>query len=211
MKKVIILGTAHLSTTPGKRSIDGRLREYAYSREIVTMLESALIKKGYTVYVDYRATEPNALMRGKTAKQEQNNELKYRCSVVNSICNKHGSSNCVYVSIHVNAAKSDGKWHNASGFSVFVCPSASQSSRRLARIFTQNSSLSPKLKGNRSIPSEKYWTSNLYVLRNTRCPAVLTENLFQDNKDDVDFLLSDEGRQAVVDLHLKSIMEYCVI
>jgi N-acetylmuramoyl-L-alanine amidase len=45
------------------------------------------------------------------------------------------------------------------------------------------------------------------VLRNTWCPAVLTENLFQDNKEDVDFLLSDEGRQAIVDLHVRTIDE----
>ena len=38
--------------------------------------------------------------------------------------------------------------------------------------------------------------------------AVLTENLFQDNKADVDFLLSDQGRQAIVNLHLKAIEDY---
>jgi N-acetylmuramoyl-L-alanine amidase len=36
--------------------------------------------------------------------------------------------------------------------------------------------------------------SNFYVLRNTKCPAVLTENFFQDTKKDVEFLLSDVGR-----------------
>ena len=41
-----------MRTTPGKCSPDGRLREYAYGREVVTMVESALKKLGYTVYVD---------------------------------------------------------------------------------------------------------------------------------------------------------------
>ena len=67
-KKIIILGTAHLRTTPGKRSIDKRLYEYAYSREIITLLESELKRRGHTVYVDYRATEPNAQMKSATAK-----------------------------------------------------------------------------------------------------------------------------------------------
>lgn len=46
----IILGTAHLATTPWKRSIDGRLREYAYSREIVNRLQQELwqLRQGHS-------------------------------------------------------------------------------------------------------------------------------------------------------------------
>ena len=206
-KKIIILGTAHLRTTPGKHSIDKRLYEYAYSREIITMLESELKARGYTVYVDYRATEPNAVMLAMPFKSEQTKELKYRVGIVNKLCKEYGTSNCVYVSIHVNAAMSDGKWHNASGFSVFVSLNASSNSKRLAKLFTQHAK-AMKLTGNRSIPSAQFWQKNLCVLRETACPAVLTENLFQDNKADVDFLLSDQGRQAIVNLHLKAIEDY---
>ena len=206
-KKIIILGTAHLRTTPGKRSIDKRLYEYAYSREIITLLESELKRRGHTVYVDYRATEPNAQMKSATAKGVQSKELAYRVGIVNKLCKEYGASSCVYVSIHVNAAKSDGKWHDASGFSVFVSMNASSKSRRLAKLFTQHAK-AMKLTGNRCVPSSGYWQKNLYVLRNTLCPAVLTENLFQDNKADVDFLLSDQGRQAIVNLHSKAIEDY---
>ena len=38
--------------------------------------------------------------------------------------------------------------------------------------------------------------------------TVLTENLFQDNKDDVDFLLSDKGKEAIVKLHVDGIVSY---
>lgn len=50
--------------------------------------------------------------------------------------------------------------------------------------------------------------SNLYVLKNTNCTAVLTENFFQDNKDDVRFLLSDEGFHKIVRLHVEGILNY---
>jgi len=43
------------------------------------------------------------------------------------------------------------------------------------------------------------------VLRNTACPAVLTENLFQDNRADVEFLSSQAGKEAVATLHLDAI------
>ncbi len=49
---------------------------------------------------------------------------------------------------------------------------------------------------------------NFYILRHTSCPAVLTENLFMDNRDDVAFLESAEGSQAIVDLHVEGICRH---
>ncbi len=50
--------------------------------------------------------------------------------------------------------------------------------------------------------------SNFYLLRHTACPAVLTENMFMDAKADCDFLLSPEGQQALIDLHVTGIKFY---
>ena len=50
--------------------------------------------------------------------------------------------------------------------------------------------------------------ADFYLLRHTRCPAVLTENLFMDNPSDCAFLLSPEGQQALVDLHVDGITDY---
>jgi N-acetylmuramoyl-L-alanine amidase len=46
------------------------------------------------------------------------------------------------------------------------------------------------------------------MLSDTSCPAVLTENLFQDNKEDVEYLLSDKGKLEIVDLHYEAIVNY---
>ena len=50
--------------------------------------------------------------------------------------------------------------------------------------------------------------SAFYVLKHTLCPAVLTENLFMDNKEDCRFLLSSKGRQAIINLHIEGLIEY---
>ena len=42
----------------------------------------------------------------------------------------------------------------------------------------------------------------------TTSPAVLTENLFMDNPADCAFLLSPEGQQALVDLHVDGIISH---
>ena len=53
------------------------------------------------------------------------------------------------------------------------------------------------------------WDSNFAILRDTVCPAILTENLFMNNEKDCRFLMSDEGVQAVIDIHLRAIQKIC--
>ena len=116
---IVILGTAHLASTPGKCSPDGRFKEYKYSREIVQDIKAKLESYGHTVMVDV----PEDDIKGMT----QNQELSHRVKFVNSLCDRYGAANCVYVSIHVNAAASDGKWHNATGWEAYTTPGKTSS------------------------------------------------------------------------------------
>ena len=85
-KAVIILGTAHLATTPGKQSPDGRLKEYTYSRALVADIKATLEAYGYHVMVDYEASQPCSDMQAATVKEQQNKELSYRVKFVNAAC-----------------------------------------------------------------------------------------------------------------------------
>lgn len=49
---------------------------------------------------------------------------------------------------------------------------------------------------------------HLYILKQTKSPTVLTENLFQDNKEDVEYLLSEKGKDTIVNLHVNGIINY---
>lgn len=194
----ILLDNGHGSDTKGKYSPDKRLYEYKYAREIAERVEKELRAKGYDV--ERIVPELNDI------------SLTERTRRVNSICNQVGAKNCVLVSIHCNAAGDDGKWHDARGFSVFVSKNASTNSKRCATIFTEEAK-ALNLLGNRSVPREKYWTwswttADIYILKNTKCPAVLTENFFQDNKADVDFMLSENGKATITKLHVDSIINY---
>lgn len=207
--KIIILGTPHLATTPGKQSPDGRFREYAYGRKVVSEVADTLRKQGYIVFIDYMEANPNTQMKGATWKEEQNKELAWRVNFVNTLCAKYGKGNCIYVSMHTDAAGAGDKWYGARGFSVRVSPQGSENSKRLARCLYEAAEREGKaVTGNRATPAAKYWAQSLYVLNKTACPAVLTESLFQDNKEDVDFLLSDKGREAVARLHVDGIKDY---
>jgi len=193
IKVLIDNGHGDPPLTGGKCSPDKRLKEYYYCREIAQRVSRELSLRGF---------ETLLLVPEKT-----DTPLTERVRKVNAWCNKLGSKNVVLVSIHNNAAGADGKWHSATGFSVFISKNASSNSKRLAQMFT-NRATEMGLMGNRAVPKEKYWVQSLAMTRDTNCPAVLTENLFQDNEEDVRFLLSEEGKQAITKLHVESIIEY---
>ena len=204
---IIILGTAHRLREAGKQSPDGRLRECIYSREIVKEVAIKLQGYGYAVMIDYEPLDLPYNMQTPSAKLERQRELAMRVNFVNEICRQSGAKNVIYVSIHVNAAGADGKWHQANGWQVCVGSKASDNSKLLANCLF-DAARKKGLKMRQPYPSQAYWEQVLYILNNTACPAVLTENLFQDNKNDVDFLLSDEGRHAIARLHVEGIINY---
>ncbi len=193
IKIKVLIDNGHGENTPGKCSPDKRLREFAYCREIAQRVIRELSLRG----VDSILLVP----------ETTDTPLKERVRRANAWAKKLGKQNVVLVSIHNNAAGNDSKWHDATGFSVFISKNASSNSKRLAQIFTGNA-IEMGLKGNRFVPAEKYWVQSLAMTRDTICPAVLTENLFQDNEEDVRFLLSEEGKKAITKLHVNSILQY---
>lgn len=189
----ILIDNGHGANTPGKRSPDRTFFEWKFTREIAIPLVAKLKELGYDaeriVTEDY-----------------QDVTLVERVRRVNAWCKKLGKENVILVSVHANAA-GNGGWYNARGFSVFVCEKCSERSKRLAQTLYA-AAYARDLKGNRSIPANHYWTANFYIIKNTLCPAVLTENLFYDNKEDLAILKSDEGKKLIVELHLEGIINY---
>ena len=113
----------------------------------------------------------------------------------------------IYVSLHLDASGSDGQWHSANGWSVRVSPKASQKSKILAGCLYDAAKASG-LRVRQPTAKQKYWEQSLYVLNETPCPAVLTENLFMDNVDDKALLMSDAGRHIIERVHIEGILKF---
>ena len=199
--KVVMLGTAHLESTPGKCSPDGKFREYKYSREIVEDLKTKLESYGYFVLVDV----PQDDLKG----YNQNRELSYRVQKVNDWCKTYGVKNCIYVSIHVNAAGGDGKWHTATGWEAYTTKGVTKSDKLAECLYSaaKQNLTGQKIRTDKS-DGDSDQEANFYVIRKTNCPAVLTENFFQDNKKDVEYLLSEQGKHEIVRTHIEGILNY---
>ena len=52
----ILIDNGHGENTPGKRSPDGKFREYLYAREVATSIERRLLMQGYDVELITRET-----------------------------------------------------------------------------------------------------------------------------------------------------------
>ena len=189
----ILIDNGHGHNTKGKQSPDGTLREYAYTREIAKRLLGELQKLGYDVEL--------------VTPESYDVSLTTRVIRINKICKQIGSSNVLVISLHNNAAGNGSQWMSARGWSAHVGLNASKNSKRLASCLAKAAE-EEGLKVRRPLPKQDYWLQNLAICRDTLCPAVLTENLFQDNKEDVRFLLSEDGKNTIVRLHVKGIQDY---
>ena len=177
----------------GKCSPDKRLLEYYWARDMVQRIAKKLQAVGVPVHI---------LVPEKT-----DIKLNVRTRRVNAMCKQHGAKKCLLVSVHNNAAGGDGKWHDATGWSGFVAPKCSANSKRLAQLLYAEAAKAG-LKGNRCVPACKYWVGNFAIVRDTNCPAVLTENLFMDNRQECDYLLSEQGKETLAQLHVNAIVNY---
>lgn len=188
----VLIDNGHGENTPGKRSPDGRLREWAYTRKIADRVIAGLRAKG----VDAE----------RIVKEMVDIPLSVRCQRANTIYRESGG-NAILVSIHCNAAGLGSDWLSAHGWSVFVADNASTNSKKLATCLAEVA-IQKEVFVRQPTPEQLFWIQNLAICRDTNCPAILTENFFQDNKEDVEFLLSEEGMQMVTQIHVEGVMNY---
>lgn len=191
----ILIDNGHGENTPGKRSPDGKLREYAYTREIAERIVSELRKRGYEAE--------------RIVKEDTDVPLSERARRVNENCGKFGSSNVLFISVHCNAAGSGGEWMKARGWSAYTSKGKTKADV-LADSLYESARMcftGQRIREDRS-DGDPDWEEGFFVLRKTKCPAVLTENFFQDNKEDVAYLLSSDGKQAIVNVHVDGIINY---
>ena len=188
-------GNPPLTGIGSKQSPDGRIKEYVYCREIVAEVVKRLRAQGY----DAENTVP----------EKGDISLGERCARVNAWCDRIGAKNVVFVSIHNNAAGC-GQWMSARGWEAWTSKGQTMGDKLADCLYDAAQKYLPQGTKIRTdlTDGDRDKEGNLAVVRGTRCAACLTENLFQDNREDVEYLLSPEGREAIIKLHVEGIKAY---
>jgi N-acetylmuramoyl-L-alanine amidase len=203
----VFIEAGHTLKTLGKQSPDWEndgplaFKETIYCRDLVNRIKEKLEEEN----IDCIDVTPDI---------NSIDSLGKRVNTVNSTwskCKRNGKKSALYISIHNNAFGNGTKWMGASGWSIYTTVGKTNSDKA-AEIFwnVANSMLTPLNKRVRQDLEDKDhdFEENFYVLKKSNIPAILTENMFQDNKDDVQWLISDEGVDTLVSIHVNGIKEY---
>lgn len=178
----ILLDNGHGKETPGKRSPkwgDGsQLFEWEYNRRVVDAIIAKLDGLG--------------IKNVKIVPEDTDISLSERAARANKICK---NTRCILISVHCNAG-------GGTGWEVFSTTNKNNSDK-LAEVFVETFK--------KDFPDKRcrgHKEKNFTIIYKANCPCVLTENFFMDTESDCKFLLSEEGFNRVVDLHVNSIIKY---
>lgn len=189
-KLIPILDNGHGDNTPGKRSPQfGEnlpiLYEWEFNRDIVKRIAAMCTNAG----IEYRVLVP------------ENNDvsLQARCERANQIYSVTGGK-CFLFSIHANAG-------GGTGWECYTTKGETKSDRIaeiLANEWRAEFGDQWRIRADYS-DGDADKESQFYILQHTKCPAVLSENLFMDNYKDYQFLMTDAGRERIAKVHFETI------
>lgn len=190
MKPIVLLDNGHGKETAGKRSpvwSDGsQLFEWEFNRDIVRRIAEKLEADG----IPYRVLVPEETDISLTERARRANEIA-----------KENNGKAYVLSIHANAG-------GGTGWEVYTSPGQTPSDA-IATVFFEEA-------GREFVPDGWRMRSdysdgdpdkeaNFYILTKTTCPAILTENFFMDTEKDCRFIMSEDGRERIANMHVAAI------
>ena len=190
MKPIVLLDNGHGKETAGKRSpvwSDGsQLFEWEFNRDIVRRIVEKLEADG----IPYRVLEPEETDISLTERARRANEIA-----------KENNGKAYVLSIHANAG-------GGTGWEVYTSPGQTPSDA-IATVFFEEAGreLVPdgwRMRSDYS-DSDPDKEANFAILTKTTCPAILTENFFMDTEKDCRFIMSEDGRERIANMHVAAI------
>ena len=161
--------------------------EGVFNREVVKAIADMCIEEA----IDFHVLVP----------EDEDISLTERVRRVNEIV-KEEDVECILVSIHGNAFNSI-----AMGFEVFTTKGDTPADP-IAEVFAEEmeSKFPEKVMRWDLTDGYKDKEANFKILRETSCPAILTENFFFDSPVDARVMMSKEGINRIAEAHVKAML-----
>jgi N-acetylmuramoyl-L-alanine amidase len=190
---IILLNNGHGKDTAGKRWTFGGTTFYEWESNRETVRRVA--KKLDALGIKYHIITP----------EDYDVPLSVRSQRVNALAMKYGKDKCLLLSVHSNASKH----HNARGVSVWTSRGLTKSDKYAEVMWNVGKSMFPNARMLADLSDGDHdYEAGFHMVTKTICPAVLVEAFFYDNKQDFDFLMSEEGREAIANWYVESIKEF---
>lgn len=191
-----VLDCGHSLTTQGKRSPDHQFFEYEYNRIIGRRVAERLNDLGIEYCFTYPIDEPYDL------------SLTSRANVANKVAKEKGAGNVLFISIHSNAAGNGKDWKNAKGWSVWTTKGETRSDKFATLFFEEAAKECAKV--GRTLRKDMSdgdpdWEAQFTVIYKTICPSILIEEFFYDNEEEMNWLLSEEGKTTCTNIIVNAI------
>ena len=204
-----MIDAGHGKDTPGKQSPkldkwqnvwdiyteNDRFKEWKFNRVVAHDIVDILKSYGYDArMVTYGDTDIS---------------LKERVSRINAVCKEYGAGNVIMVSVHANAVGDSSAWMNGKGWEAYTTKGQNNSDVLAECIYkrAEQNFVDRKIRKD-TVDGDSDKEANYYIILHANCPAVLTENFFYDNKDDLEYMTSDEGHLAIIRTHVEGILDY---
>ena len=191
----VLIDCGHGIDTPGKRSPDGAFLEYLWNRQVGDLALTGLRARGFDA--DLVVTETNDI------------SLRARAMRVNRVCDREGTDNVILVSIHANAAGNGKTWMNATGWECHTSQGKTKSDLLAECFYDVFSKVFPDKRMRKDLSdgdSDK--ESSFYILTKTKCPAVLLENFFYDNREECAWLLQEDTKKRIANAIVCGVCHY---
>ena len=174
---------------------NNRFKEWKYTRVIGKDLVAMFTANGYDARL--------------VVTEDRDISLKERVNRVNKICKEVGAGNVILISIHANAVGNATAWMNGQGWEAYTTPGVTKSDKLAECLYkrAEQNFKGRKIRKDLS-DGDSDKEANFYIIKYSNCPAVLTENFFYDNKDDLTYMTSDVGHHAVLRTHYEGIIDY---
>lgn len=188
MYNIVILDAGHGSNTPGKRSPKWpsmpQLFEHEFNRNVVSRIAAILKMSGIQCHV--LVPELTDISLGERVRRANKVYDQYK-------------GKAFLVSVHANAG-------GGTGWEIWTSRGRTKSDDIASEIFKQAKAEFPEFKmRSDTSDGDPDKEADFYILKNTKCPAVLTENFFMDTVSDCKLLLSEQGRERIACFHAKAI------